>query len=73
MIPEDLLSPEFIVGFIIGFIAGTIVVEMLMSLYWKREVYPLYEFKKAKQEEEKLHKLLEDGVTKGYYTKEELK
>ena len=73
MILEDIFTPEFIVGFIIGFIIGTIVVEMLMSLYWKREVYPLYAFKKAKEEEEKLHKLLEDGVKKGYYTKEDLK
>jgi hypothetical protein len=68
----DIITPEFIVGFIIGFILGTIVIEMLMHLYWQREVYPLYAFKKAKDEEGKLHKLLEDGVDKGYYTKEEL-
>jgi hypothetical protein len=68
---ENIFTPEFIVGFIIGFIVGTIVVEMLMSLYWKREVYPLYLFKQAKEEEAKLHKLLEEGVSKGYYTKEE--
>lgn len=72
MILEDIFSPEFIVGFIIGFILGTIVVEMLVNLYWKREIYPLYLFKQAKEEEEKLHKLLEEGVDKGYYTKEEI-
>ena len=69
---ENIITPEFVVGFIIGFILGTIVVEMLVSLYWKREIYPLYLFKEAKQNEERLHKLLEEGVDKGYYTKEEI-
>jgi len=68
----DIITPEFVIGFVFGFIIGTIVIEMLMHLYWKREIYPLYAFKKAKEEEEKLHTLLEDGVKKGYYTKEEL-
>lgn len=72
MIITDILTPNFIIGFVFGFIIGTIIVEMLMHLYWKREIYPLYAFKKAIEEEEKLHKLLEDGVKKGYYTKEEL-
>jgi len=69
---EDIFTPEFIVGFVIGFLIGTIVVEMLVQLYWKREIYPLYAYKQAKENEEKLHKLLEDGVKKGIYTKEEI-
>lgn len=69
---ENIFTQEFIIGFIIGFIMGTIVVEILVHLYWKREIYPLYAFKRANENEEKLHKLLEDGVKKGIYTKEEI-
>ena len=65
-------TPDFIIGCVVGFIIGTISVELLMYLYWKREIYPLYAFIKAKKTEEELHKLLEDGVKKGIYTKEEI-
>ena len=62
----------FTIGFVSGFIIGTIIVEILIYLHWKHEVYPLYAFKEAKQNEERLHKLLEDAVKKGYYEKEEI-
>jgi len=69
----DMLTPDFIIGCIFGFIIGTIIVETIWYNYWKRELYPLYLFKKSKETEEKLYELLEKGVDKEYYTKEELK
>ena len=68
----NMLTPDFLVGLGIGFIVGAILVELLWYNYWKSEMYPLYAFKEAKSNEEKLHKLLEEAVEKGYYTKEEL-
>jgi len=69
----NMFSPDFLVGLGIGFIIGTILIEVIWYNYWKREFYPLYLFKEAKENEKKLHKLLEEGVEKGYYTKEEIK
>ena len=68
----NMFSPDFLVGLGIGFIIGTILIEVIWYNYWKRELYPLYLFKEAKANEEKLYKLLEEGVDKGYYTKEDL-
>lgn len=69
----NMFSPDFLVGLGFGVVIGSIIVELLWYSYWKSELYPLYMFAEAKKNEEKLHKLLEEGVEKGYYTKEEIK
>lgn len=68
----NMFSPDFLVGLGFGFVIGSIIVELLWYSYWKSELYPLYAFAEAKKNEEELHKLLEEGVEKGYYTKEEV-
>lgn len=66
----NMFSTDFLIGLGFGFIFGLILATVLWYNYWRKSI--IYLFKSAKQNEEKLYKLLEDGVEEGYYTKEEI-
>lgn len=66
----NMFSTDFLIGLGFGFVFGIIPPNILWYNYWRKS--PLYAFMQSIESKEKLYKLLEEGVEKGYYTKEEI-